>query len=68
MNIRTVASLTKEQKFLDEYKYLISIPDKYVLFRSVSEDCTICEAMSMKLSAFVDIEYPSSVYCVLCSY
>jgi len=35
VNIRTVASLTKEPKFLDDYKYLIGVPHKYVLYRSV---------------------------------
>jgi len=32
MNIRTVASLTKEPKFVADYKHLIGIPHKYVLY------------------------------------
>jgi len=31
VNIRTVASLTKEPKFVDNYKDLISVPHEYVL-------------------------------------
>ena len=31
VNIRTVASLTKEPKFIDDYKELIGVPLKYVL-------------------------------------
>jgi len=30
VNIRTVASLTKEPKFVADYKHLIGIPHKYV--------------------------------------
>ena len=49
MNIRTVASLTKEERFLDEYRNLIGIPLKYVLFTSVYLTCTVVVAVLVKL-------------------
>jgi len=49
VNIRTVASLTKEPMFLNEYRHLIGIPHKYVLFTSVWHCDICCAFLPMKL-------------------
>jgi len=41
VNIRTVASLTKEPKFVADYKHLIGIPHKYVWCTCVCYNCII---------------------------
>ena len=41
MNIRTVASLTKEAMFVDEYKRFIYAPYQYVLYTLLNDNCII---------------------------
>jgi len=49
VNIRTVASLTKEPKFVDDYKDLIAVPYQYVLWTSVCYTCITFVMVLMKL-------------------
>jgi len=53
VNIRTVASLTKEPKFVADYSHLIGIPQKYVFVTLVTQNfANIFEAMPVKYISF----------------